>query len=123
MPVAETSNALEALAKQSGRSWPSLARARNDSVAARRKLETLLIESGERFIGDDSSFVVFGSLGRDEWTIKSDLDWTFLVDGQADPEHLSITQDIAQLLKDNGFGPPGPTGVFGNMAFSHEIIH
>lgn len=29
----------------------------------------------------DASFVVSGSLAREEWTYGSDVDWTLLIDG------------------------------------------
>jgi hypothetical protein len=60
---------------------------------------------------------------RGEWTSKSDLDWTYLIDGEANSDHLKISQHIQGLLRDNGYEEPGPTGTFGNMAFSHDIIH
>jgi hypothetical protein len=48
-----------------------------------------------------------------------------LIDGEANPEHLVIAQKIQKVLKKNEkkFRPPGQTGTFGNMAFSHDIIH
>jgi hypothetical protein len=36
---------------------------------------------------------------------------------------LVITQKIGNALKNGGFPAPGPTGTFGNLAFSHNIIH
>jgi hypothetical protein len=62
-------------------------------------------------------------LARDEWTVGSDVDWTLLVDGLADPEHLRVAQWVTERLEEAEFAKPGPTGVFGNMAFSHEIVH
>jgi hypothetical protein len=55
---------------------------------------------------EDANFVVFGSLARCEWTAGSDLDWTYLIDGERDPEHLPITQRISKLLVDSGFCKP-----------------
>ena len=68
---------------------------------------------------------MFGSLARGEWTSGSDLDWTYLIDGGANSDHLLIAQRIQRLLEENKakFRPPSPTGTFGNMAFSHDIIH
>ena len=74
-------------------------------------------------LDDDLSLVVFGSLGRDEWTSGSDVDWTLLVDGQARPSHLDVAHRISQALEGMGLNKPGRTGLFGNMAFSHPIIH
>jgi Nucleotidyltransferase domain len=71
----------------------------------------------------DAGIVVYGSLARKEWTKKSDLDWTLLVDGQADPQHLEIAHEIAHRLEDGGFKRPGRTGTFGSMTFSHDLVH
>jgi hypothetical protein len=48
-----------------------------------------------------------------------------LIDGEANPDHLVIVQKIQKVLKkdEKKFRPPGQTGTFGNMAFSHDIIH
>jgi len=69
------------------------------------------------------AFIAFGSIARGEWTSGSDLDWTLLIDGYADPGHLAISQAIQNALKTANFEGPGPTGTFGSMTFSHEIIH
>lgn len=71
----------------------------------------------------DSSFVVFGSLARSEWTVNSDVDWTLLIDGQADPNHLKVSQAITSRFVQANLQKPGPTQTFGGLAFSHEIIH
>ncbi|ACY14892.1 conserved hypothetical protein [Haliangium ochraceum DSM 14365] len=67
--------------------------------------------------------IVFGSLARGEWTGGSDVDWTLLVDGQADPEHLSTVQQITGCLADLKYKEPGRTALFGGLAFSHGLIH
>jgi Putative nucleotidyltransferase DUF294 len=74
-------------------------------------------------VGTEYSILVFGSIGRDELTPGSDLDWTLLVDGIADPAHLDVALAIRRKLDDVGYKQPGPEGVFGNFAFSHELIH
>jgi len=65
---------------------------------------------------------VFGSLARGEWTQGSDLDWTLLVDGQVVGEHADIAHRIADIVQGDK-KTPGPTGVFGGMTFSHDIVH
>ena len=70
----------------------------------------------------DASFVVFGSLARDEWTSGSDLDWTLVIDGQADPEHVVIAREICRALEKE-FKSPGATGIFGTLSFSHDLVH
>jgi hypothetical protein len=81
-------------------------------------------QAGIHFLSTDFSLVVFGSLARDEWTEKSDLDWGLLVDSQADPEHFPVALKIAKLFRDHELGEkPGRTGIFGKLIFSHELVH
>jgi len=101
----------------------ALRAAREASLKTREELDHLLSDRLGRYSSEDTSLVVFGSLARGEWTSKSDLDWTYLVDGEANSDHLKISQQIQQLFRDKGYEAPGPTGTFGNMAFSHDIIH
>jgi predicted nucleotidyltransferase len=93
--------------------------AREASMKKRKELDELLSAEIGRYASPDTSLVVFGSLARGEWTSGSDLDWTYLIDGGAKSTHLQITQDIQRVFKEKGLAEPGPTGTFGNMAFSH----
>ena len=99
--------------------------ARDAALKIRQELDELLSTQIGKYTSEDTSLVVFGSLARGEWTSASDLDWTYLIDGQANSDHLVIAQKIRKILKDHKerFRPPGQTGTFGNMAFSHDIIH
>lgn len=72
---------------------------------------------------EDISVVVIGSLARGEWTSGSDLDWTLLIDGQADHRHALTAHALGQAIHAEGYRGPGATGVFGNMAFSPTLIH
>lgn len=101
-----------------GEEWPAINRSRARAVAAGQKLESTLRDLSST----DASIVVFGSLARQEWTSKSDVDWTLLIDGQADPQHLEIAQAVAGRLGKHGFLAPGTTGIFGNMTFSHDLV-
>jgi predicted nucleotidyltransferase len=98
---------------------------RDASKTTREALDQQLTTKVGRYASEDSSVVTFGSLARGEWTSKSDLDWTYLIDGQANSDHLRIAQEIHGAIKSRQdiFREPGQTGTFGNMAFSHEIIH
>ena len=102
-----------------------LRKAREFSIRTREELDALLTSEVGKYASEDTSLVVFGSLARGEWTTGSDLDWTYLIDGEAKPEHLVIAQKIQKALKKNEkkFRSPGQTGTFGNLAFSHDIIH
>jgi len=98
-------------------------RYREEAARVRASLDELLSNEIPAYASDDTSLVVFGSLARGEWTSGSDLDWTYLIDGQANSDHLKISQKIQTTLEKAGFVPPGATGTFGNMAFSHDVIH
>jgi predicted nucleotidyltransferase len=101
---------------------PPMPQARADSKRIREELDSLLTQELGKYASEDTSLVVFGSLARGEWTSGSDLDWTYLIDGQANSDHLRIAQKINGLVRKRFIGP-GATGTFGNLAFSHELIH
>lgn len=107
------------LANKAGCAWPHLDEARALSASTRTTLRALVAEHAPR----DTSAVVFGSLARGEYTPGSDLDWTLLIDGQADEDHYIRVQRISDALARANYLEPGPTGVFGNLAFSHPILH
>ena len=100
-----------------------LRRCREASLKTRGELDAVLSAEVPKYTSEDTSLVVFGSLARGERTSKSDLDWTYLIDGEANSDHLRISQQIQKIFKDRGYEEPGTTGTFGNMAFSHDIIH
>ena len=104
-----------------------LSKARATAAERRRELDQILsAEVGDSYTyaSEAASFVVFGSLARGEWTASSDLDWTYLIDGQVNSDHLDIALKIQSVLKNHReFRSPGKTGIFGNLAFSHEIVH
>jgi predicted nucleotidyltransferase len=102
---------------------PSFRRYRKASLQTKEKLDTILSAKIPNYTTEDTSLVIFGSLARGEWTLKSDLDWTYLIDGEVNADHLRISQQIDRNLAENKFIEPGPTGTFGNLAFSHEIVH
>jgi len=83
----------------------------------------MVLDSERNYLSNDFSLVVFGSLARNEWTDKSDLDWGLLINSQADPEHLPVALQISKLFKTLELKEPGRTGVFGNLIFSHELVH
>jgi len=101
-----------------GQKWPAINQARTKAIKTGQKLEATLKDLSST----DASIVVFGSLARREWTSKSDVDWTLLIDGQADPQHLEVALDVAGRLTKSNFQAPGTTGIFGNMTFSHDLV-
>jgi predicted nucleotidyltransferase len=110
---------LQRLAQRLDRAWPHLEAAQNESDKTRAHLTTRLVDR----VPEDTSLVVFGSLARGELTTGSDLDWTLLVDGRAHEAHHTGVQAIARIFNEEDVKKPGPTGVFGNFAFSHPIVH
>lgn len=100
-----------------------LRKCREASLEKRAELDHIL--SVPQYTSEDTSLVVFGSLARQEWTSGSDLDWTLLVDGLANSDHLRIAQEVQRVLKEklSNFKAPGPTETFGNLTFSHDLVH
>jgi predicted nucleotidyltransferase len=113
-----------ALAHQANKSWKSIFTGHENASRVRELLQAEL----RTFTSDDVDVVVFGSLARKEWTSGSDIDWTILVDGQADTQHRLTAQSIEFLLRKLSYDGvplkgPGSEGIFGNMVFSHNIVH
>jgi hypothetical protein len=117
---------VEVLAKKLGRSCPAIAKAENEADGQIQRIRQLMQQAAREegsIDSEDITLVVFGSLARKEWTSASDLDWTLLIDGQADQGHAEAGRRMETLLSTGGFTPPGRTGMFGNVAFSHSLIH
>src|SRR5690348_3403196 len=115
---------VEALSQSLGRPWPAISAAQSSA----EEVQQLLSEQLGEFSSDDLDIVVFGSLARGEWTSGSDVDWTLLIDGQASPYHRTVARRIRERIAATSFrgkelNEPGTEGIFGNMAFSHDIVH
>lgn len=117
--LAPNQSPIDTLSSKLGHRWPAIGQAIEFSRREKQKLKVLLANQNQ----SDTSIVVFGSLARNEFTLGSDLDWTLLVDGQADVDHLTLARKVREILKRNKYEDPGPTGIFGNTAFSHPIVH
>jgi predicted nucleotidyltransferase len=99
--------------------WPEI----NAAAERAKSKKSRLAQAIERLATEDTSVVVFGSLARDEVTDKSDVDWTLLVDGQANPRHHDISLEIRDALADLEEKKPGREETFGGLAFSHDLLH
>jgi hypothetical protein len=109
---ASSDSAVASLAKKLGRTWSAIDACAIDADMQRQRISDVLRK--EKLIPSDCSFIVSGSLARNEFTPGpskgatdkkiegSDIDWTLLVDGEADPQHLPAIQKIANVLKDLG---------------------
>jgi hypothetical protein len=71
----------------------------------------------------DADFVVFGSIARNESVGDSDVDWTLLIDGQANPAHANYANEIRRKIDEGPFKKPGTAGTFGNTTISHDLVH
>lgn len=99
--------------------WPAIIRTQEAAIEEKERLRVGLGD----FVLRDTSIVVFGSLARNEFTTQSDVDWTLLLDGAADPQHLDAALAIEKRLVELGATPPGAEGTFGGFAVSHDLIH
>lgn len=116
-PMAEAS--IDRLEKRLHANWTHLKEARQLATDTRRRLGDAL--SG--LDSEDTSIVVDGSLARGEFTEGSDIDWTLLIDGAADPLHYDLTRKIKQKVAPFVKKDTGAEGLFGAMVFSHDLIH
>lgn len=112
-------SAIEELETVLGADWAALRAARVNA----RGLRSGLAEKLANLAPEDTTIVVFGSVAREETTSGSDLDWTLLIDGSSNPQHLDAALEIEQVLEDHDYNKPGPEGTFGGLASSHDIIH
>jgi hypothetical protein len=106
-------------------SWTAFESASTQTQFAENALRRAL-EQGQgpsRLLNPDLSLVLCGSFARFEMTDGSDYDWTLLVDGVVDNEHAVLGRKIHSALAKADLSPPGSTGTFGNLVFSHELVH
>lgn len=103
---------IEQLETELGEKWAHLAQARALAEAKLQELASAL----SWFDSLDLSVVVFGSLARGELTPSSDPDWTLLVDGAADPNHLETSRRVKDAIEEGFKKRPGPEGTFGSMS-------
>jgi predicted nucleotidyltransferase len=115
----EPPSELDRLRETLGVALPNIDSARAEARAFRERLEPHLYG----LTSEDTSIVLFGSLARDEFTAGSDVDWTVLIDGFANPKHLDIARETERAVESLGARAPGREKLFGKLAFSHEIIH
>ena len=109
---------LTQLEQRLGANWNQIRAGRSLAQEKREELRSRL----KRIDSEDTSVVVFGSLARDEFTSGSDIDWTLLVDGSADPKHLELARKIDGIVSQAASKKPGREGTFGSLSFSHELI-
>lgn len=114
-------SALEELQKKCNTRWEHLHAARLEAQQQLEEFRDLILT--EKTESQHISVVIFGSLARGEWTNKSDLDWTLLIDGPVDSKHATEANRLALRVTQHGFRQPGPTALFGKLAISHNLVH
>src|SRR4051794_5734994 len=111
--------AIDLLEARGSANWSAIRNARAQTDGMLAKLSDALADF------NDASFsvVVTGSLGRGEATKGSDADWVLLVDGPSDPEHAILVREIGQRISSLVAKDVGPTGTFGDIVDSHQLVH
>jgi len=117
--VEHAATEVEQLEKKLVADWSHLRQARKAALEKKAQLRGVL--SG--LDSEDTSVVVSGSLARDEFTSGSDIDWTLLIDGSADPRHHELFREIETKVRPLAMKGTGVEGTFGSMVFSHDLIH
>lgn len=106
-----------------GSDWVHISMSVDSSRDKLHSLERTLIPKSGRPLAEDAAVVFFGSLARMEGTSGSDYDWIILVDGQVDDQHYRTHQSTRKALVEAKVIQPGSSGMFGGLAFSHDIVH
>ncbi len=114
-----STNEIDALEGRLGASWGAIRGARERTAERLKTLTDALASLHD----PDCAVVVTGSLGRGEAGDGSDADWVLLVDGPSNPDHARMARAIAKQVSDAGFEDVGPTGTFGSIVVSHELVH
>jgi len=120
MDSIEPENPIDALGNALGAEWPMIRSARERAQENKARLVASVSDLVAR---EDMSVVVFGSLARGDVTSGSDTDWTLLIDGQASSTHFDVVREVRRRIEQLEQKGPGREGTFGNLAFSHEILH
>lgn len=93
------------------------------TLVNRNEIVSHLNSFGGTLFSSDVDLVVFGSIARDECTNGSDIDWTLLIDGQADPYHYELGFLVKEGFSKMTLQKPGVTGLFGQLTYSHDLIN
>ncbi|MDR3681376.1 MAG: nucleotidyltransferase domain-containing protein [Flavipsychrobacter sp.] len=114
---------IEEFAKKKSKNWDEIFNAEKVTADNFNLIRKQLLASDFSLTSSDAELVVFGSIARNECTSHSDVDWTLLVDGQANPNHLNVAHLIEKNLVSTGLAKHGTSGMFGQITFSHDLIH
>ena len=121
---------VEKFAKTYGHKWNGYQIAAAKTARAEQKLRKALQNDLSAKLGvghnrlqsSDSALVLFGSFARHEMLGGSDYDWALLVDGVVNINHITQARIIESAIRTK-LKAPGASGTFGNMVFSHDLVH
>jgi len=123
------------LAEECGSEWSHFREAAEVTARTEEVFRQAIQDEGSkagvpqgRLLDTDSSLVLFGSFARHEMVPGSDCDWTLLINGVVNNRHAHDARLIERAIRnaaENGkaLKKPGPTGTFGNLCFSHDLVH
>jgi hypothetical protein len=103
--------------------WSNILGAQQKSAENKKIIFDALVSHGMPAFSNDMDLVLFGSIARNECTAASDVDWTLLIDGQSNPYHDNIGRIVRKKLSESSLIDPSPSGLFGQLTFSHDLIH
>ena len=118
------------LAAEIGTTWHGYEMAARETIKAEHELRRALHKnagkdrlSRDRLLNADVSLVLCGSFARREMLEGSDYDWTLLIDGVVDNGHAELARTINASIVNAKLNSPSSNGTFGNMVFSHDLVH
>ena len=117
-PTTEPKTVLE-LEAHLGETWAGIRAAKDTTEELRQRLTAALGSLAD----PNAAVVVTGSLGRGEANESSDADWILLVDGPSNPDHARMAREVDDAVAAAGFKAVGPTGTFGDVVASHDLVH
>lgn len=112
-------SSVDQLAARLNTEWMHLQVSRDLAVKIRKELTTAV----QDLTSTDMSIVLAGSLGRDEFTGGSDIDWFLLIDGSADSDHHTVFQRIQKEVNARAAQSVSPDRIFDIYVFSHGLVH
>ena len=121
---------IASLAAECGEEWSQFQLTAVATQKAEGILKKVLIDEAgsDRILDADSSLVLCGSFARYEMVSDSDCDWTLLINGVVSNHHAKTARMIGRAIRmaedeKKGIKCPGSSGTFGNMSFSHDLVH
>lgn len=115
----DSTQAIEQLEQELGARWEGLRKARTTTNGILDDLRENLVDLHD----PNCSVIVTGSLGRGEASRDSDADWVLLIDGPTDTGHTRLAREIGERIGQVVTKDPGPTGTFGDIVVSHDLVH